>query len=56
MYDLQKALDTVSHFEAELNGKTWRLVRTWYEGIYPKLLVYCRSRDHIAVIQWKQGC
>ena len=22
------------HFEAELNGKTWRLVRTWYKGTY----------------------
>ena len=39
LYDLQKAFDSVEYpvllkrlFEAGVNGKTWRLLRNWYEG------------------------
>ncbi len=43
-YDLQKAFDTVQYpvllkraFEAGINGKTWRLIRSWYSS--PKSMV-----------------
>ena len=39
LYDLQKAYDSVEYsvllnrmFEVGINGRTWRLVRSWYEG------------------------
>ena len=39
LYDLQKAYDSVEYavlleklFEAGVNGRTWRLLRSWYDG------------------------
>ena len=39
MYDIQKAFDSVEYpvlllrlFETGVNGKTWRLLRSWYDG------------------------
>ena len=39
LYDLEKAFDSVEYsvllnrmFEVGINGKAWRLVRSWYEG------------------------
>ena len=39
LYDLQKALDSVEYpvllqklFDAGVNGKMWRLLKSWYEG------------------------
>ena len=39
LYDLQKAFDSVEYpvllerlFEVGINGKTWRLLRSWYDG------------------------
>ena len=43
-YDLQRAFDSVQYpvrfkrlYEAEINGKAWRLLRNWY--INPKCMV-----------------
>ena len=39
LYDLQKAYDTVEYavllnrlFEVGVNGKMWRVLRSWYDG------------------------
>ena len=36
LYDLQKAFDSVEYpvqlFDAGVNGKMWRLLKSWYEG------------------------
>ena len=39
LYDTQKAFDSVEYpvllnrlYEAGVNGKTWRLLRSWYDG------------------------
>ena len=50
LYDLQKAYDSVEYsvllnrmFEVGINGRTWRLVRSWYEG----------ARCHV---KWNELC
>ena len=39
LYDLQKAFDSVEYpvllkrlFDAGINGKMWRLLKSWYDG------------------------
>ena len=40
LYDMQKVFDSVEYpvlldrlYEAGVNGKTWRLLRSWYDGV-----------------------
>ena len=56
LYDLQKAFDSVEYsvllerlFEVGINGKLWRLLKNWYEGVSGYVMVDGESSEKFGV-------